>query len=265
MVNIIDTDTSELGVPIHNPPYKSKELWCRFDLVKLEVTVAQPGVIADLVPRPLEYVGQKIYISANKVREFKGSFAWYASDMRWNEILVQIPCMYGRTHYYYSSEMFVDNFAIVSADREIYGFPKIPAKVLIKKTGMEFAASASYYGGEKKICNLTFKPLRAGTIVDLGVRPRIINFKHIPSPVENMPAEVKALVALKYLKQKVHEIVVGEGTFELCEFAPQYLISAHMGGVEKAIYMDLELHVNGGRIVYDYNRPENQAIHRREE
>ena len=253
MANIIERDIASFGVPVHNPPYQNRELWCRFDLAKLEIKVKHPHVIADLVPRPLEYIGETIYVSANKVQEFKGSFASYASDTEWNEIVIQIPSKYQKIYYYYCCEIFVNNFAVLSVDREMFGFPKTPAEVVIEKTGNEFNATACYYGKKKGICNLTFKPIRSGTVADLGIKPRIINFKHIPSPVKNKPAEVNALVALKYLKQAVHQMAVGEGTFELLEFAPEYLVAAGIEKIEKAIYMDLELHIDGARIVYDYN------------
>ena len=61
-------------------------------------------------------------------------------------------------------------------------------------------------------------------------------------------------MSLKYLKQLVHELVVGEGSLEWMECAPEHLIAAGIEKIEKAIYLDLELHIDGGRIVYDYNQ-----------
>lgn len=253
MTNIIDTEINACGVPVHNPPYKSKNLWCRFNLVKLDLTVQKPWIIADIIPKPLEWIGNNVYISANKVQDYKGFFAAYVEDEEWNEILIQVPVQYKKTFYYYNCEIFTTHFGIVSGDREMYGFPKIPADIHIQRDTEQFKAKAYHYGGRKEICNIEFKPKREGTIADLGIRPKIINMRNIPSPFNGYGASIKQLVALKYKKQKVHRMVVGDAKIELLDWFPAYIKEAGVKNITKAVYIDVELEIECGRLVYDYN------------
>ena len=117
MATNFDKDVSAFGVPLHNPFYSSKEALCRFNLYNLSIKVKDPAIIADLVPKPLEYMGPTIHVSANRVQEFKTSLASYISHMAWNEIEIQIPTTYNKKYYLYCSEVFTDNVGIVIPDR----------------------------------------------------------------------------------------------------------------------------------------------------
>ena len=255
MANILDRDITSCGVPVHNPLYRDRELRCSFDFYKLEVAVGNRRAIEDLVPPPLEYSSDTLMISANQVRQFSGALSHVSSSAPWNEVVIQLPVRHNGTFYWLNAEIYLSNFAIAAVDREMFGFPKVPAQVEIRREGSVVTAMAESLDRTRRICALRYEQTGSGSTADLGAKPRVVNFRHIPSPVQGGLPQVKELVALNYLKQAVHAIGVGEGTVELFGAAPDYLHEAQLGRVVKAVYMDLELHVVGGKVLHDYLAP----------
>jgi len=244
-------------MPVHNPPWADMNLSCRFDLVKYEIEVNHTQIIKNIVPFPLEYTGSTIYICLNKVKEFQGNFSEYSKKGDWSEILFQIPVIYQKELYTYNCEGFVNHPMILIANRELFGYPKILADVDIIKTNEDFNGTASYYGQNQKICSLSFKPLRKGSLEDVGKNRTLINLKFIPSCIKNHEPDVKKLVAMKYSKTLIHNLIIGKGTVDLHEHCPKYIIDAGIKAVKKSVYIDLELIVDQGTVIYDYLQKDN--------
>ena len=254
MPNITDTNIKPFGVPVHNPPYRSKKLSCRFNLVKLDIDVVNTEIIHDIIPKPLEWVGTNIFISANKVVDYQGYFASYIKDSQWNEILIQIPVQYNKTFYYYNCEIFTTHFGIISCDREMYGFPKIPANIDIQMNGRNLKTIASHFGSGREICVLEFEWQREASVNELGIKPKIINLRNVPHPYANETGDsIQQLIALKYKKQKIREMGIGKADLKLLDWFPHYIKEAQVKNIHKAVYIDVELEIEGGKLVYDYN------------
>ncbi len=81
---------------------------------------------------------------------------------------------------------------------------------------------------------------------------RIINLKQIPSAVLDRAPDVKQLGAMEFGTPTVHRALSGRGEIRLLSGAPQYLAEANPCGVEAAFYVDIELEINGGRVLHDY-------------
>ena len=82
--------------------------------------------------------------------------------------------------------------------------------------------------------------------------PNVVNLKQIPSAVPGHTPDVKQLVAMNYRRPVIHKNVAGKGSLTWGEGAPEYLRKAGVARVERGQYTDMELDIDGGRIVYDY-------------
>ena len=122
----------------------------------------------------------------------------------------------------------------------------------ILKNGNDFEGVAKYFKTDKKIFSISFKSQRKGTPADVGEKRGLINLKVIPSAENNKEPEVKQLIVTQYKKQKVNNLEVGEGAVQLHDFAPEYLKKAGIKRVVKSLFLELELIVDGGKIIYNY-------------
>ena len=248
----IEEYSFDYGIPLHNSPYLSKTIDCRFNLIQIELEVQNPEIIKDIIPYPLSYVDNKIILSMNKVCEYKGGFPAYMDNLDWSEFLIQVPVELDGNLFTYNCEGFVNNPVILLVNREVFGYPKILSDIEIFKNGNDFEGVAKYFKTDKKIFSISFKSQRKGTPADVGEKRGLINLKVIPSAENNKEPEVKQLIVTQYKKQKVNNLEVGEGAVQLHDFAPEYLKKAGIKRVVKSLFLELELIVDGGKIIYNY-------------
>ena len=74
MVNVNEKDFRYYSMPIHNPFYAKDKAWFRMDLIEVSVTVGKPDIVANIVPEPLLYKGNEIFIGLTMITELKGGF-----------------------------------------------------------------------------------------------------------------------------------------------------------------------------------------------
>ena len=239
-------------IPVHNPPSSGKAMQCRFDLVRIIVEVNNPGEIAKVVPAPLSYKTNEVIICLNKVREYQGPLAEAAAGLDWHEIMLQIPVDYKGRYLVYNCEGFINNPYMLLVNREIFGYPKILTEIDIDKKDNDLQGRAYHYKSNKEICSISFKAERKGTKDDVGQKGKILNLKNIPSPVVGKAPEVQEMVMINYKKLQVNDLYVGRGEIELHAYAPPYLISAGIMKIKKALLLDLELEIEGGQVVFNY-------------
>ncbi len=90
------------------------------------------------------------------------------------------------------------------------------------------------------------------TWVPMKKMPNVVNLKQIPSAVPGHAPAVKQLVAMNYGRPVIHKFVPGKGELIWSQGAPEYLRKTGLSRVKRADSLDVELDINGGRIVYDY-------------
>jgi len=258
MENINEKTLQYNSMPLHNPLYKVGPVSFRANIIKAGVAIEKPEVIADIVPGPLMYNDNKIFIVLLDVKELNEGFS--DEDTLWNEIVIQIPVMYNGEPGLFVCENYCTDIRGVLSARETYGYPKVPCRILMDKHDKVVAAKLFKLGSNREMMNFTCTisddtPLPEGPPPG-GMNnkmPRIILLKYIPSATPGSKPDVKQLIAMKYNKPVIHKIMKAEGNIEILEGAPDYLKRSGITNTVGMSCLDMETNVAGGEVLYDYN------------
>ncbi len=257
MHDIRENMTQNRSMPVHNPFYKNVPVSFRANIIKAECIAARPDAVERIVPAPLIYRDTKIFIVFLDVTELKEGFS--EDDAVWNEIAVQIPVFHNDEPGLYVCENYCSDIRSILSGRETYGYPKVPCRIDVERSGHEVTAKLLKYGSVSEILHFTSAvmgepPSLSGPPPGGPVKgmPKIILFKFIPSPAGNRP-DVQQLVAMKYNKPVIHSIRPGRGNVEIMQGAPDYLKEAGIKETAGVTCLDMETNVIGGEVIHNYN------------
>jgi acetoacetate decarboxylase len=131
MIKVKEKTYPHCGMPIHNPLYTKGRIHFRAEVFKGEFIVEKLDRIANIVPEPLIYHDNKIFVVLMMV---KGLIEGFPRDYSlWNEIAVQIPVIHNGEPGLYVCENYTDDIGGIISGREIYGYPKVPGDISLKK------------------------------------------------------------------------------------------------------------------------------------
>jgi len=258
MVDVNEKDFRYYGMPIHNPLYKQGRVCHREDIVRLTLTVENPGVLADIVPVPLVYEDDKIIIDINVVKELVSGFP---QDFKlWIEMGVKMLVTFRGKPKTYLCELYANNINALFLDREFFGMPRVPGRISVEKSGNNSKFTLSDYESNRDMLHISFKPFLEnpppqGPLSGGKGRkpPELIWLKYIPSVSLDYSPDVKQLVQIKYGGPPViRGQTLGEGDIELLKDAPDYLKEAGIRKTGEAIYRDMEFDVCGGTVLHKY-------------
>lgn len=246
------------SMPIHNPFFRTQAVSFRGNIVKAELIIHKPELIAGIVPEPLIYNDNKAFIVLLEVTELKEGFS--EEHTLWTEIALQIPVIHNAEPGLYVCENYCTDIRGIISARETYGYPKVPGQILIHKDNTEFNAKLLKYGSNKEIMKLSYQvlhetPSRMGPPPG-GIStkmPKIILLKYIPSATLGQKPDVKQLVAMKYKKPVIHKHSIGEGEIEILDGAPSYLKDLGTPKTAHISCFDMETNLIGGDILHNYN------------
>jgi len=255
--NIDKKEHTHPSMPVHNPLYPVGTVCFRGNFAKAELPVNNPDVIAEIVPEPLIYNDNKIYIVFIEVKELKEGFS--KEDHIWNEIVVQVPVIHKGEPGLYVCDNYSDNIYGIISSREIYGYPKGPGHLAVAKRGKNVAVKLSKFNSKREILKLTYSLLDQDKIpvrpshngLDKKM-PKIILYKYIPSATQGNRPDVKQLITTKYGKPVIHEIKMGSGEIKILEDAPEYLRKAQINSIDHITILDMETRLIGGEILHNY-------------
>ncbi len=245
------------SMPVHNPLYKVGPVCFRANITKAELAIENPGVIAGVVPAPLIYDDNKIFIVLLEVTELKDGFS--GENTLWNEIAIQVPVIHNGEPGLYVCENYCSDISAILSGRETYGYPKMPGSISIDKSDNGVIAKLLKYGINKEILSFTYNvssntpspgPPPGGMHKKM---PSIILLKYIPSAATGNKPDVHQLVAMQYNKPVIHKIMSAEGDIELLEGAPDYLKEAGITKTAGISCLDMETNVIGGEVLHNYN------------
>jgi acetoacetate decarboxylase len=245
------------GMPVHNPLYSIGSVSFRGNFAKAELPVDNPGAIAKIVPEPLIYNDNKIYIVFIEVKELKEGFS--KEDVLWNEIAVQVPVIHKGEPGLYVCDNYSDNIHGIISSREIYGYPKRPGNLAVSKRGNKVVVKLTNFKSKREILELTYTlfekdqiPAHPGHSGSEKKMPKIILFKYIPSAIQGNRPDVKQLTTTKYGKPVIHEIRIGSGKIKIEKDAPEYLQAANIHSIGHLTFLDMETKLIGGEILHNY-------------
>ena len=245
------------SMPVHNPLYKIGPVCFRGNIVKAETAVERPEVLSHIVPAPLLYKGNTLFIVLLEVTELKEGFS--EEDRVWNEIAIQIPVFHNGEPGLFVCENYCSDISGILSGRETYGYPKVPARISLDKSNNGVSAKLMKYASNKEILHFTCRtanviPSPAGPHpggMDKKM-PKIILLKYIPSATMSDTPDVHQLVTMKYRKPVIHKIMTAEGNIEIREGAPDYLQEARITKTLGLSCLDMETNVMGGEILHNY-------------
>jgi len=258
MVNVNEKDFRYYSMPIHNPLYKQRRLCHRGDVVRLTLTVENREVIANIVPEPLVYEGNKLLIDINVIKDMVSGFP---EEFRlWVEMGIKMPVTFKGEPKTYLCELYANNINVLFIDREFFGMPRIPGRISVERNGTHFKFILSGYESNRDMLHISFKPFTENPSPQgppsggkNKKHPELIWLKYIPSVSLDYGPDVKKLVEIKYGKPPVvRGETAGEGDIELLKDAPGYLKEAGITKIDEAIYRDMEFDVCGGSVLHNY-------------
>lgn len=247
------------SMPVHNGLYNIGAACFRANITKGEITVERPDVIAAIIPEPLVYEGNTLFIVMLDVKELKEGFS--DEDSLWKEIAFQIPVVYRGETCLYIAEVHSDGIRGIIGTREIFGYPKVPARIYLEKNGKNIISGIEKFGSGKKVIEFSFalaertgtaKSGSPGPPADKKM-PKIIALKYIPSAALHSEPDVKQLIAMKYGKPIVYNHMTGEGLVKVFEHAPEYFRQA--GFREQPVpvsCVDIDTTMIGGEVLHNY-------------
>jgi hypothetical protein len=258
MVNVNEKDFRYYGMPIHNPLYKQGRFCHREDIVRLTLTVENPAVIADIVPEPLVYEDDKIFIDINVIKELVSGFP---QDFNlWIEMGVKMLVTFRGEPKTYLFELYTNNINVLFIDREFFGMPRVPGRISVERDGNNSKFTLSDYESNRDMLHISFKPFlenpppQGPPSGGKGRKPpELIWLKYIPSVSLDYSPDVKQLVEMKYGRPPViRGATSGEAEIEVLKDAPSYLKAAGITRTAEAIYRDMEFDICGGRVLLNY-------------
>lgn len=253
MRNDYQDDTSQCGMPVGHPLFRHSRVRYRLDMVHYTVQVEHPEVLAALTPQPLVCADDRLLLSLTSGTELLEGFS--EGERPWDEVIMKWRVVYCGEEGHYNFVQYINNSVVAISARELFGQPKIPSRIAIERIGGGFNARLSSWYGEREILALSFAPLPEkpeNPARSPFKMPRMINLKQIPSAVPGNGPEVRQLVSMNYGRPVMHGVRPGTGEVVLLTDAPSYLRDAGLGAVTEAFYVDIELDVHGGDILYNY-------------
>jgi hypothetical protein len=258
MVNVNDKKFRYYSMPIHNPLYKQRSVGHRGDIVRVTFTVEKPEVIANIIPDPLVYDDNKVFLDINMIKAM--AFGFPLDFGYWIEFGIKMPVTYYDEPKTYLCEGYADNINVLFVDREFFGMPRVPGLITVKKYGESIKFILSEYESKRDMLNVTFEPFKKnhrppGPPPGEGVKNHaaLIWLKYIPSVSLNYDPDVKKIVEMKYGKPPIiRKQLGGEGKIELLEGAPRYLKESGIAKINNSVYSDMEFDVMGGSVLHDY-------------
>jgi acetoacetate decarboxylase len=255
MNNIIQNNLADLGIPIHNPPYRMPIMFSQsFDTVTVAAEIKNKSLLAELIPEPLESHDNVILVTAAKSKDVVETDGIpYMRYKQFDQIEFRVPVTYKGRYFTFVFEILTNFIGGMISARELFAMPMVPANINISLKNHSWQVKAAYFNQDKDVCALTSDVIRPAKLTEIGPNTKFIMLKNVVSIVKGEPRLSAKLVTPRRKKQKVSDIMIGEGTLQFGEGAPTYLRDLEIGDVKKVVYLTFDIQWDGLRTVYDYS------------
>ena len=206
---------------------------------------SKPEVIRKLVPEPLVPMsnGQIVFIySKHRLK--------HPLNVDYNEAYLIVPVSYGTTIGGYIPVLYLDTVDGIIAGRELVGYNKVGADFEVVENETGISVSVSQKG--TLIIKATFTLGEAFTPTQASPSLPVINYKYIPSFVQNSQPDVKCLTISKAKNQETTRMRAGTATLEFHSSKFNPLGEIPILKIEKAGYTQDSFTLTYGNILYDY-------------
>jgi acetoacetate decarboxylase len=254
MNNIIQNRFADLGTPIHIPPYRMPIMFSHsFDSVTVAAEIKNKSLLAELIPEPLEPYDNILFVTAAKSKSMvETEEIPYMQCKQFDTIEIKVPVTYKGRYFTFLFEVLSNYIGGIIPARELFALPTVPGHINISLKDQSWQVKVAYFDQDKDYCALTSNVIRPAKLTELGPTPKFIMLKNGISTVKGEPRLSAKLVTPKIKKQKLGDIMIGEGTLQICEGAPSYLRDLEIGDVKKVVYLTFDIQWDGLRTVYDY-------------
>ena len=98
----------------------------------------------------------------------------------YNEVILQIPCLYKGEPYLYVPSIYVTTDQALASGRELSGFPKKLATIELDSSGAQFTGSLERHGG--RVASISFKQQNMLFSVPLPAKEKVV----LPPPFDQL-------------------------------------------------------------------------------
>ena len=98
----------------------------------------------------------------------------------YNEVLVQVPCLYKGQPYLYIASIYVTTDQALASGREMLGFPKKLATIELDSSGIQFTGRLSRHG--ERVASISFKQQNTLFSVPLPAKEKVV----LPMPYNQL-------------------------------------------------------------------------------
>ena len=210
-----------------------------------------PEALKKLVPKPMAPNPDNlvsVYFGFFNAPDYQSGEYLFKGDS-YHEVGFVAPVTLAKQAGGYSLFLYLDKPGPMTSGREIWGFPKKDADIVMTDDNGTITLTMERLGAP--LMKATFR--RAEKVARLpGRAPRIrYNLKYIPSARKNAPPDVMQITS--YVQDNtIKELYKGVATLELAGPSVDPLGTIPILGIVKAEYMVIDGVVDYGDVVYDY-------------
>ena len=245
--NFEGTNLSSHTLPYDTPPYSyegSRLLSITFK--------TSPEVLRTMVPEPLmpnpENMMSIIVCDYHITRPI---------DFSYLEAVLAVPVSHDDFGGNYLPVLYLDKTIPIIGGREIWGFSKVDAKIMMSEKGRTVSASVVRNG--TTLIKMTAQ--LGEPVVPIPEIPNnpYLNLKLIPSVIEGAPPDVKQLTSTIAGDVKIQEVRIGTGKIVLDSQPSDPLGSIPVVEIVDASYQEMDFVLDYGEVVFDYLHQHNKA------
>jgi acetoacetate decarboxylase len=239
------------SMPVMAPQYGAPPRYY-YDSPLLSITFkTTPEALQQLVPKPMTPNRENIvslYIGRFHAPDYKSGEYLFKGDS-YLEAGVVVPVSLEKQSGGYSLFLYLNKMVPAISGREIWGFPKKDADIVMTDNNGEITATVQRQG--ITLMKATFQ--RGAKVEPVPTRPPRLryNLKYIPSVRKNAPPDVMQITS--YLQEnKTKELYKGKATLEFGSASVDPLGKIPILGIVSAEYMVIDGSVDYGEVAYDY-------------
>lgn len=225
--------------PYAVPPYQYRDN--EMFTLKFEV---ERDYLRELVPEPLELNTDNIlavYVGWLHVVE--------PAQISYGEAGIMIPARLGERQGTYMPVLYLDEVELLTAGREVWGFPKFHGEVLFKRG--ESGVSAQVLDGDDAIIDVSMEFERRGEPVPVYNLEHFL-LKSIPS-VSGSGYDLRQINTCKVRNDNRKEIWEGEGKYQLRSTPRNPLGDIPIKRLISSVYTVGDIVLDHGEVVHDYH------------
>ncbi|MCM0083165.1 acetoacetate decarboxylase family protein [Geomonas sp. Red32] len=247
----VSDNPAVLGMPRIGPAYGAPPRSYHDSKVVIITFKTSPDVLQKLVPKPMVPNKEGIitlYFGHFEAPAYdRGSFHFPGES--YEETGLVAPVSLFKEGGGYSLFLYLNKVAPAISGREIWGFPKKDADIVMTEKEGKITFNVNRLG--VPIVKATFK--KTAKVENIPARPARAryNLKYIPSATKDGPPDVMQIVSYKQ-ETKIKELYNGEASLELGSTPVDPLGEIPIAKIIKAEYLVVDGGVDYGGVLYDY-------------